>query len=161
MAAPLRKRIKRSVRSVLIIGAIRLLSLIPLRPALWLGGLVGWIAFVVARRTRRAARASLATAFPERTEPKRAAIARAMFVHLGRAAMEVVAIRWFDEDLASYGRARPAGPAPRGHGPRQGDDPLRSLAGGSGSSRRLPDRRLHYRPGGSHPEASRRVGLDA
>jgi hypothetical protein len=65
------------------------------------------------------------------------------------AAMEVVAIRWFDEDLASYvALAQP--------------DLLREvMARGTGSSRRLPDRRLHYRPGGSHPEASRRVGLDA
>ncbi len=102
MAVPLGKRIKRSVRSVLVALAIALLSLLPLRPALWVGALVGRLASVLAGKTRRLALASLATAFPERSEAEREEIARKMFVHLGRCAMELAAIRWYDRHLDSY-----------------------------------------------------------
>ncbi len=83
-------------------GAIRLLSRLPLGPALALGGLAGAIAYRLARRTRRLALAHLALAYPEKSEAERAAIARAVFVHLGRSALELAAIASFDARLGSY-----------------------------------------------------------
>jgi KDO2-lipid IV(A) lauroyltransferase len=102
MTVRLRKRIKRSVRSAIVRAVIRLLSLLPLGAALALGGAVGWMAYLLAGKTRRLALGSLAVAFPERSEAERAAIARGMFVHLGQAAMEVVAIRSYDAELDTY-----------------------------------------------------------
>ena len=102
MTVPLRKRIKRSVRSAIVRTVIRLLSLLPLGAALALGGAVGRVAYLLAGKTRRRALGSLAVAFPERSEAERAALARGMFVHLGRAAMEVVAIRSYDAELDTY-----------------------------------------------------------
>lgn len=102
MSVPLRKRIKRSVRSVLVRAAIRLLGLLPLAPALALGGLVGRLGFHLAGRTRRLALASLAQAFPERSEAEHRALARQTFIGLGRAALELAAIRSFDPRLERY-----------------------------------------------------------
>ncbi len=102
MAVPLRKRIKRSIRSALVLGVLRALSLLPLGPALALGAFAGGVACRLARRTRRLALAHLALAFPEKTDAERRAIARAMFVNLGRAAMELAAIRSYDDRLGAY-----------------------------------------------------------
>ncbi len=102
MAVPLHKRIKRTLRSWLVVAAIRLLSLVPLGPGLALGGFVGALAYRLAWKTRRLALAHLALAFPERTEAEREEIARGMFVHLGRSAMELAAIRSYDARLLSY-----------------------------------------------------------
>ncbi len=102
MAVPLHKRIKRTLRSWLVVAAIRLLSLVPLGPGLALGGFVGALAYRLAWKTRRLALAHLALAFPGRTEAEREAIARGMFVHLGRSAMELAAIRSYDARLLSY-----------------------------------------------------------
>ncbi len=102
MPVPLRKRVKRSVRSVLIRAAVRLLGLLPLAPALALGGLVGRAAFHLARRTRRRALAGLALAFPEQTEAARVAIARQMFVEFGRTALELASIRSYDARLEEH-----------------------------------------------------------
>jgi KDO2-lipid IV(A) lauroyltransferase len=99
---PLRKRIKRSVRSALVRAAIRLLSFLPLGAALWLGGVVGAVAHRLARETRRLSLAHLALSFPEKPEAERNAIAREMFVHLGRSALELVAVRSWDARLESY-----------------------------------------------------------
>ncbi len=65
MPAPLRKRIRRAVRSVLVRFAIQLLELLPLRPALWIGGAVGRLGYHFAGETRRLAAAHLEQAFPE------------------------------------------------------------------------------------------------
>ena len=102
MATPLPKRIKRSVRSLVVVAAIRLLSHLPRRLAWSLGTLLGRAAWPLAGKTRRLALKGLATAFPEKTEAEREAIARAMFVNLGHSAMEVVTIRSYDRDLESY-----------------------------------------------------------
>jgi KDO2-lipid IV(A) lauroyltransferase len=99
---PIRKRVKRSVRSLLLRAAIRVLSFLPLGPALWLGGLAGRIAYRLAAESRRLALAHLALAFPERTEAERDGIAGAMFEHLGRSALELIAVRRWDADLATY-----------------------------------------------------------
>jgi KDO2-lipid IV(A) lauroyltransferase len=107
MAAPLHKRIKRKIRSALIRAVIRLLGLLPLRPALWLGGAAGLLALRLARKTRALALEHLAFAFPERPPEERARIARDMFVHLGRSTLELASIRWFDGRLESYVEVTP------------------------------------------------------
>jgi KDO2-lipid IV(A) lauroyltransferase len=109
MAAPLRKRVKRRVRAAAIRALLRLFAPLPLRPALWLGGLLGALAFRLAGRTRRLALAHLALAFPERTEEERRAVAARMFVHLGRSAMELVAARSWDDALETYVELSPPG----------------------------------------------------
>ncbi len=102
MAAPLRKRLKRAVRSAAIRAAVRLLSWLSLRPALALGMLLGRVAWLVARRERRLMLEHLALAFPEKSEEERRAIARASLVHLGQVAMEAVAVRSYRERVEEY-----------------------------------------------------------
>lgn len=102
MTAPLGKRAKRTVRSALVRAALWLVSFVPLGPGLALGELAGRIAHRLAGTTRRLALRHLALAFPEKPEREREAIARAMFVHLGKAAMELAAIRWYDDALERY-----------------------------------------------------------
>ncbi len=102
VAAPLRKRIKRRTRSVLVRFALWLLGFLPLGPALAIGGLGGRIACRLAGKTRRLALAHLAMAFPEKSEAEREAIVRAMFEHLGRSALELAAIRSYDDRLDTY-----------------------------------------------------------
>ncbi len=107
MAVPVRKRIKRSVRSAFVRAIVRLLAHVPLRLALALAGAVGRMAWFLARDTRRAMRAQLAIAFPEKTAAEREAIARASLVHLAWLAAEVVTLpRWRDQ-LAEYVRLAP------------------------------------------------------
>lgn len=93
MAVPLRKRVKRAVRSVLLRAAIRVLSLLPLRAALALGAAAGRLAWIVAAAQRRLMLAHLSTAFPDRSDEERCAIGRASLEHLGQVAMEVVTAR--------------------------------------------------------------------
>jgi KDO2-lipid IV(A) lauroyltransferase len=109
MAAPLHKRVRRAVRSVLIRFALRLLGLVPLGPALWLGGAVGRLGHRFAGKTRALALAHLAQAFPEKTPAEREAVCRDMFVHLGRSTTELASIRWFDRRLDTYVEVSPPG----------------------------------------------------
>jgi len=109
MAAPLRKRVRRAIRSVLIPFVIRLLGLLPIAPALALGAGVGRLAYRLARETRRLALEHLALAFPEKTPAEREQIARDMFVHLGRSTAELASIRWYDARLESYVELSPPG----------------------------------------------------
>jgi len=102
MAPPLRKRLRRAVRSAIVRSFIRLLGLLPLGPALWLGELLGRIAFRLGGRARNLALAHLEMAFPEKSPAEREAIVRGMFVHLAMCAMEVVTIRSYDRDLERY-----------------------------------------------------------
>ncbi|OFX23851.1 MAG: lipid A biosynthesis acyltransferase [Anaeromyxobacter sp. RBG_16_69_14] len=92
MEVPLRKRVKRAVRSALLRAAVRLLSWLPLGPALLLGSVVGRLAWLFARRERRLMLEHLALAFPEKSGEERRAIARASLAHLGQVAMEVIAV---------------------------------------------------------------------
>ena len=106
MTVPLRKRVKRGVRDVFLVAAIRLFSLVPLRVALAIGTAVGWIGWRVAGSTRRQMLAQLAQAFPEKTEAEREALARASLVHLAWLAAEVVTVpRWRDRLFAYVGLA--------------------------------------------------------
>ena len=95
MTVPLRKRVKRRVRSALLVSFAHLFALVPLRVALAVGAAVGRAAWLLARSNRRRMLAQLALAFPEKTEEERGAIARRSLVHLGRLAAEVVTLpRW-------------------------------------------------------------------
>jgi Kdo2-lipid IVA lauroyltransferase/acyltransferase len=107
MAAPLHKSIKRAVRSFLIRQLLRVLGLLPLGPALALGGAAGRLAHRLAGGTRRLALTHLAQAFPEKTPAEREAIARDMFVHLGRSATELASVRWYDRRLDQYVEVTP------------------------------------------------------
>jgi KDO2-lipid IV(A) lauroyltransferase len=102
MEVPFRKRLRRAVRSVVLTALLRAVSLIPLGPALRMGGWGGAVAYRLFGKTRRLALLHLELAFPEKTEAERQAIARQMFVNLGRAAMEITAIRSYDHRLESY-----------------------------------------------------------
>jgi Kdo2-lipid IVA lauroyltransferase/acyltransferase len=106
MTVPLLKRLRRSLRSRIIAGLLRLVALIPLGPALRLGGAGGALAYRLFGGTRRLALGHLALAFPEMTEAQRRDIARRMFVHLGRSAMEVTSIASYAGRLTDYIRER-------------------------------------------------------
>jgi KDO2-lipid IV(A) lauroyltransferase len=102
MPPPLRKRIKRALRSALVRAVIRLLAFVPLGPALAFAGLVGRVGWAVAGRTRRLMLAQLAIAFPERTPAEREVIGRASFLHLARLAAEVATLRSYRHRLEEY-----------------------------------------------------------
>ncbi len=102
MAPPLRKRVKRAARSAALRGAIRLLSLLPLAPALALGALLGRLAWLFAGKHRRLMLEHLALAFPEKSEPLRRAIAKRSLVHLGRLVTELIAARSYAARMREY-----------------------------------------------------------
>ncbi len=102
MTVPLRKRIKRSVRSALVRGVVRLLAFVPLRPAVALATLVARIGWPLARETRRQMLAQLAIAFPEKNAADREAIAKASLLHLAWLAAEVATLRSYRDRLPSY-----------------------------------------------------------
>jgi KDO2-lipid IV(A) lauroyltransferase len=102
MTVPLHKQVKRSVRSVLVRAAVRLLALVPLRPALALASFVAWVGWRVARKTRAQMLAQLAIAFPEKPEEEREAIARASLRHLAWLAAEVATLDTYRERLRDH-----------------------------------------------------------
>ena len=102
MTVPLRKRIRRRVRSAVVRAAIRLFSFVPLGPVLLLAGLVGRLAWAVAGKTRRLMLANLAIAFPEKTLEEREAIGEASLVHLARLAAEVATLRTWRARIKDY-----------------------------------------------------------
>ncbi len=107
MAVPLRKRLKRSVRPVLIRAVARLLGFVPLRAALAVGTLVGTAGWRLAARTRAQMLAQLALAFPEKTPAEREAIGRASLVHLAWLAAEFATLRGWRARLPDYVRYAP------------------------------------------------------
>lgn len=98
----LHKRIKRFVRYYLVRALLGLLGLLPLGAARRLGLAVGGLAFPLAGRERRKALASLAVAFPEKSEAERLELARACFRHLGACGGELAALRRIDPVLEQY-----------------------------------------------------------
>ncbi len=102
MPPPVRKRVKRSVRSALLRGVIAVFSRVPLRPAVTFAAAVGWLAWPLAGTTRRQILANLAVAFPEKSAAEREAIGRASLVHLARLAAEVVTLRSWRHRLADH-----------------------------------------------------------
>ena len=108
MTVPLRKRLKRSVRSALLRALVRLLARVPPRAALALATAVGRAAWLVARDTRREMLAQLTSAFPEKTVAEREGIARASLVHLAWLAAEVVTLPRHRRRIADYVALPPA-----------------------------------------------------
>jgi len=102
MTVPVRKRIKRSLRSVVLRALIRLLAHVPLRPALAFATLVGRAGWFVARGTRARMLAHLEIAFPERSPAEREAIGRASFLHLARVAAEIVTLPTYRPRLREF-----------------------------------------------------------
>jgi KDO2-lipid IV(A) lauroyltransferase len=102
MTVPVRKKVKRSLRSVVIRAAVRLLARLPLRAALALASAVAWLGWMFARQTRRQMLAQLAVAFPERSEREREAIARGCLRHLAWLAAEVITVGGWRERLPAY-----------------------------------------------------------
>ena len=102
MTVPLRKRLKRSIRSAAIRALLRLVALLPLGPALRLGAAAGALGYRLLGGTRRLALEHLALAFPEKGEAERRDICRRMFVHLGMSALEITSIRSWDHRLTDY-----------------------------------------------------------
>lgn len=93
---PLHKRVKRFVRYLFIRACLVPLQWLPLRVASWLGERVGLLVFTLVGSQRKKALASLAIAYPEKTEAERKALARESFRHLGRSVLEMVCIEQFD-----------------------------------------------------------------
>jgi KDO2-lipid IV(A) lauroyltransferase len=99
MSVPWPKRLRRALRSRAIVAALKVASLLPHGPAFRIGGAGGGLAYHLFGKTRRLALDHLRLAFPEKTEREREAIAKQMFVNLGRSAMEIISIRSFDHRL--------------------------------------------------------------
>jgi KDO2-lipid IV(A) lauroyltransferase len=102
MSVPWPKRLRRAIRSRLIVAALKVAMLLPHDQAFRVGGAGGALAYHLFGKTRRLALDHLRLAFPEKTEREREAIARQMFVNLGRSAMEVISIRSFEDRLGDY-----------------------------------------------------------
>jgi KDO2-lipid IV(A) lauroyltransferase len=102
VAVPLFKRLKRSLRLVLLQAALALLSLLPRGAVLPLGRILGGLAHALLRGERHKALGSLAIAFPEKSEAERVAIAHAMFVQLAQSALELAIGDKLDPLLETY-----------------------------------------------------------
>jgi Kdo2-lipid IVA lauroyltransferase/acyltransferase len=101
------KRVRRAVRAAGIVAFVRALSALPLPIALALGGVLGRLAWALSPRLRRDMRASLAAAFPERSDAEREAIARASLVRLGWVGGEMITLGRWSSRLDDYVEARP------------------------------------------------------
>jgi Kdo2-lipid IVA lauroyltransferase/acyltransferase len=107
MAATGWKRWRRAIRAAVIRGVVRVLMTLPLRVALAIGGTLGRLGWMLSARLRRDMRASLALAFPERSDAERDAIARASLVHLGQVGGEVITMRRWAARMEDYVEAPP------------------------------------------------------
>jgi len=96
------KRVRRAARATLIVAFVRVLTLMPLRLGLALGGALGRLSWYLSPRMRRDMRASLAAAFPAKGEAERDAIARASLVHLGWLGGELITMRRWSSRMDDY-----------------------------------------------------------
>jgi KDO2-lipid IV(A) lauroyltransferase len=101
------KRVRRAARAAVIVAFVRVLTMLPLGLALALGGALGRVAWSLSPRMRREMRATLATAFPEKGEGERDAIARASLVHLGWIGAEMITLPGWASRLDGYVEAPP------------------------------------------------------
>jgi len=99
---PALKRAKRFLRYLVVRAAVAVLGLLPARLASGLGAAFGSLAYAVAFGERRKALASLAVAFPAKSEDERRAMARACFRHLGRAVAELVCVEQLDRNVDAW-----------------------------------------------------------
>ena len=105
---PFWKRLRREVRVRALLLAFPLLSRLPHRLAVAVGGAVGFLAWFLVAKERRLALAHLAIAFPALDERSRARIGRASFVNLGRSALELAAASALQPRLAAVAQVGPA-----------------------------------------------------
>ncbi|HEX9244122.1 MAG TPA: lipid A biosynthesis acyltransferase [Anaeromyxobacter sp.] len=101
------KRIRRAARARVLVTVIRWLKAMPLRLGLALGSALGSLGWALSPRTRRDMRATLAVAFPEKSEAERDAIARASLVHLAWVGAEVFTMESWVSGLDAYVEATP------------------------------------------------------
>jgi KDO2-lipid IV(A) lauroyltransferase len=80
-------------------GAVSAVGTLPLGLASRMGRAFGSLAFLLAPGERRKALASLQTAFPEKSDAERLALARASFRHLGQCAFELACIAQIDRRM--------------------------------------------------------------
>lgn len=99
---PLRKRIKRSLRTYFLRALFVLLRLLPLRVALALGRRGGGAAYRLLGGERRRSLEHLAIAFPEKSPEEREVIARESFRSLGELALEIIQIRKIERRIERY-----------------------------------------------------------
>jgi KDO2-lipid IV(A) lauroyltransferase len=90
------KRIRRELRVRALVVFLPILSLLPHRIAVALGGALGSLAWYVLPRHRNIALRHLALAFPEQTGSWRRRTGRASFANLGRSALELCVARRID-----------------------------------------------------------------
>ncbi|MFL5375433.1 MAG: lysophospholipid acyltransferase family protein [Myxococcales bacterium] len=90
------KRVRRDFRVRALLVFLPILSLLPHRTAVALGGALGSLAWYLLPRHRNVALRHLALAFPERTASWRRRIGRASFANLGRSALELCVARRTD-----------------------------------------------------------------
>jgi KDO2-lipid IV(A) lauroyltransferase len=102
MEAPLHKRIKRFLRYLLIRAVFFCVGLLPLSIARRMGARLGGLGFHLVRSERRKALASLAVAFPDRSEAERLELARRCFSHLGESAAEFCCYKQLDSRVEDY-----------------------------------------------------------
>src|SRR5690242_9408947 len=108
-AVSLPKRLRRGARSLVLRALVAILGLLPLGAGLFVGAVLGRLAWHLARKDRRLMLEHLARAFPEKPEPERRAIARASLVHLGQVALEVITFRRWRDRLTGYVSIGPGG----------------------------------------------------
>lgn len=101
------KRVRRATRAAVIVAFVRILMLMPLELGLALGGALGRVGWTLSPRMRRDMRASLAAAFPEKSEDEREAIARASLVHLGWVGAELITMRSWASRMDDYVEVSP------------------------------------------------------
>lgn len=99
---PWPKRLKRTARYLGLRVAAAALALLPIHLAAPLGALLGHLAYFLAPSERQKTLASLATAWPERGETERRALARAAFRHLGRCIFELICVRQLDANVGAF-----------------------------------------------------------
>jgi KDO2-lipid IV(A) lauroyltransferase len=90
------KRFRRELRVRALLDFLPILSLLPHRAAVAVGGALGSLAWYALSRHRNIALRHLALAFPEQTASWRRGIGRASFANLGRSALELCVARRLD-----------------------------------------------------------------
>ena len=98
------KRLRRALRYPLVSAGVALAGRLPFGFALWLGGRLGRLAFLLVGAQRRLALEHLALALPELTARERRALAGRVFEGLGRSALEALQAHKLDGRLRAYVR---------------------------------------------------------
>ena len=93
------KRTRRELRVRALLLGLPAIALLPFGVAVWLGGLLGRLAWYASRRQRTLALEHLAVAFPERDIGSWRQVGRESFANLGRSAVETMLARKVQKTL--------------------------------------------------------------